>query len=220
MASALSRRHVTWMLKSGHVTGWSPGRWPAGCAFPSLCSGWGSSWLCGWLPLPPGTNQLVDNGDLFLRIWVTALFQVVKHWRWATVVLRDAFMEAPLSPLYLCGITVWTLDLVHYTCPFVLGSFVLGLNQVAPDGVIRFEVHRHSGSLDGSVDSVCEVPHIQEFDFAFVPGGAGVLGAGGRCGFCSGNLGGLDVSWHTQNFLEVVYHPKCGLLAYGVASVM
>ena len=55
-------------------------------------------------------------------------------------------------------------------------------------------MHRHSGSLDGSVDSVCEVPHIQEFDFALVPGGAAVLGAGGRCGFGSGNLGGLDVS--------------------------
>ena len=34
MATAMSRRHVTRMLESGHVTGWSPGRWPGGCAFP------------------------------------------------------------------------------------------------------------------------------------------------------------------------------------------
>ena len=57
MATAMSRRHVTRMLESGHVTGWSPGRWPGGCAFPGLGSGWGSPWWCGWLPLPPcGTN--------------------------------------------------------------------------------------------------------------------------------------------------------------------
>ena len=57
MATAMSRRHVTRMLESGHVTGWSPGRWPGGCAFLGLGSGWGSPWWCGWLLLPPcGTN--------------------------------------------------------------------------------------------------------------------------------------------------------------------
>ena len=58
MATALTRHHVTRMLQSGHVTGWSPSRWPGGCAFPGLGSGRGSPRWCGWLPQPIcGTNQ-------------------------------------------------------------------------------------------------------------------------------------------------------------------
>ena len=40
---------------------------------------------------------LLENGDFFLREWVSALVKVVAHWRGAAVVLRDAFTEAPLS---------------------------------------------------------------------------------------------------------------------------
>ena len=140
---------------------------------------------------------LVENGDLFLRDWVSALVKVVANWRGAVVVLRDTFTEAPLSLTYICGITVWTLDLVHYTCPFALENFVLGVYQAAPDGVVRLEVHEHSRFADDSADSVCEVPHIGECDAASVPSGAGVLGDSGRFGFGGSNPGGLGIAWHT-----------------------
>ena len=83
---------------------------------------------------------------------------------------------------------------------------------MAPDGVVGFEVHGHSRFADGAADSVCEVPHIRECDAALVPGGAGVLGTVGTLGLVALNPGGLGVARHTQDFLEVVYLPKFGLL--------
>ena len=193
---------------------------------PSLVSvqGWALPGDVDGFRYPPAEpiRLLVENGDLFLREWVSALVKVVAHLREAAVVLQDAFTEAPLSLTYICGITVWTLDLVHYTRPFVLGNFVLGVYQTAPDGIVRFEVQGHSRFMDGSADSVCEVPHIRECDAAPVPGGAGVLGDSGRFGFGGSNPGGLGIAQHTEDFLEVVYLPKFSLLtrADGVASVV
>ena len=173
-------------------------------------------------PTAEPISLLVEDGELFLREWVSSLVKVVTPWRGAVVVLRDAFAEAPLSLTYICGITVWTLDLVHYTCPLVVGNFVLGVYQAAPDGVVRFEVHGHPCSADGSAESVGEVPYVWECDAVLLPGGAADLGDSRRFGLGGSNPGGLGIARHTWDFLEVVYLSKFGLLTQsdGVASVV
>ena len=208
---------MTRMLKSGYVTGWSPVRWPGGCAFPSLGSGWGYPWWCGWLPLPPcGTNRS-PGGECpeclhWLRWWPTG-----EELRWCSEMRLRRLLS--VSPTYTASQSEhW----IWHTTPALSSVGTLALYQTALDGVVKCEVHGHSRSADGSADSVCDVPHVRECDAAFVPGGAGVLGDYGRFGFGGSNPGGLAVAWHTQDFLEVVYLPKFSLLirADGVASVM
>ena len=65
----------------------------------------------------------------FSREWVSALVKMVTHWRRAAVVLRGAFAQAPLSLTCMCGITVWTLDLVHYWFTLLFILIIYKLND-------------------------------------------------------------------------------------------
>ena len=142
-ATAMSHRHVTRMLKSGHVTGLFPGRWPRRVCLPQSPFRVALSLVMWMASATPLRNQSVSWWRMETSFSENECLRWSRWWPTGEE-LQDAFTEAPLSLTYIYGITVWTLDLVHYTRPFVLGNFVLGGYQAGPDGFVRFEVHGNS----------------------------------------------------------------------------
>ena len=117
---------VSWWLLRCHVVTW-PGCWNRVTWLDDLPVDGREG-----VPSPVSVQGGALPGDVDGFRYPPAEPILVAHWRGAAVVLRNTFMEAPLSLTYVCGITVWTLDLVHYTRPLVLGNFVLGVYQAAP----------------------------------------------------------------------------------------